>query len=89
MKRYVMQYRAAAEDSLDGWENQSLPTGNGYFGASVFGGEKSERVQFTTNEFANVYSLGGVTSLYRKRLFLRYGLRARTRFNRRRSLLAF
>lgn len=62
MKKYVMQYRAAAEDSLSGWENQSLPTGNGYFGASVFGGEKSERVQFTTNEFANVYSLGGVTS---------------------------
>ena len=62
MKKYVMRYRAAAEDSLDGWENQSLPIGNGYFGASVFGGEKSERVQFTTNEFANVYSLGGVTS---------------------------
>ena len=62
MKKYVMRYRVAAEDSLDGWENQSLPTGNGYFGASVFGGEKSERVQFTTNEFANVYSLGGVTS---------------------------
>ena len=62
MKKYVMRYRAAAEDSLSGWENQSLPTGNGYFGASVFGGEKSERVQFTTNEFANVYSLGGVTT---------------------------
>lgn len=62
MKRYVMKYREAAEDSLKGWENQSLPVGNGYFGASVFGGTEKERVQFTTNEFANVYSLGGVTS---------------------------
>ena len=57
-----MKYREAAENSLTGWENSSLPIGNGYFGASVFGGIKSERIQFTTNEFANVYSLGGVTS---------------------------
>lgn len=62
MKKYVMKYREAAENSLTGWENSSLPIGNGYFGASVFGGVKSERIQFTTNEFANVYSLGGVTS---------------------------
>ena len=62
MKKYVMKYREAAENSLTGWENSSLPIGNGYFGASVFGGIKSERIQFTINEFANVYSLGGVTS---------------------------
>ena len=62
MKKYVMQYREAAKDSLEGWENQSLPIGNGYFGASVFGGIEKERVRFTTNEFANVYSLGGVTN---------------------------
>lgn len=57
-----MKYYSEAEDSLVGWENQSLPIGNGYFGASVFGGAKKERIQFTTNEFANIYSLGGVTS---------------------------
>ena len=62
MKEYVMRYNKAAEDSLQGWETQSLPIGNGYFGASVFGGAEKERVQFTANEFANVYSLGGVTS---------------------------
>ena len=62
MKKYVMRYKEAAEDSLSGWETQSLPIGNGYFGASVFGGVNKERIQFTTNEFANVYSLGGVTS---------------------------
>ena len=62
MKKYVMKYYAEAEDSLDGWESRSLPIGNGFFGASVFGGAQKERVQFTTNEFANVYSLGGVTS---------------------------
>ena len=38
MKKYVMRYKEAAEDSLSGWETQSLPIGNGYFGASVFGG---------------------------------------------------
>lgn len=62
MKKYVMKYDRAAEDSIKGWENDSLPLGNGYFGASVFGGVNSERIQFTTNEFANVCSLGGVTS---------------------------
>ncbi len=62
MKKYVMRYNQAAEDSMRGWETQSLPIGNGYFGASVFGGVKSDRIQFTTNEFANVYALGGVTN---------------------------
>ena len=62
MKKYLMRYYSAAEDSLEGWEARSLPIGNGYFGASVFGGADKERVQFTSNEFANVYSLGGVTS---------------------------
>lgn len=30
-----------------GWENYSLPIGNGFMGASVFGGIKSERLQIT------------------------------------------
>lgn len=62
MKKYIMKYYVAAEDSLESWESQSLPIGNGFFGASVFGGVQNERVQFTTNEFANIYSFGGVTS---------------------------
>lgn len=45
-----------------GWEKYSLPIGNGYGGASVFGGTDEERVQFTTNVFANPFRLGGVSS---------------------------
>lgn len=62
MKKYVMKYYGEAEDSLNGWESRSLPIGNGFFGASVFGGAQRERVQFTSNEFANTYENGGVTS---------------------------
>jgi|GEM_PF-2088819 len=36
-----------AEDSLAGWERESLPIGNGYFGVSVFGGPAHERLQIT------------------------------------------
>ncbi len=36
--------------------------GNGYSGASVFGGTDAERVQFTTNAFANTFRLGGVSN---------------------------
>lgn len=57
-----MRYFAPAESTNEGWEKYSLPIGNGYFGASVFGGHNRERIQFTTNTFANPYDLGGVTS---------------------------
>ena len=39
-------YSSEAPDSYSGWENWSLPIGNGYMGGSVFGGVGSERVQF-------------------------------------------
>ena len=61
-KKMIMRYFSPAENSNDGWEKYSLPIGNGYFGASVFGGYDVERVQFTTNTFANPYYLGGVTN---------------------------
>ncbi len=57
-----MRYFTPAESSNDGWERYSLPIGNGYFGASVFGGTISERIQFTTNTFANNYAQGGVSN---------------------------
>lgn len=53
-------YKEEAPNSLEGWEKYSLPIGNGRFGASIFGGLCPERVQITTNEFANDYSRGGV-----------------------------
>lgn len=61
-KELVMRYFSPAENSDDGWEQYSLPIGNGYFGASIFGGANTERIQFTTNTFANTYEQGGVTN---------------------------
>ena len=62
MKELRLRYKEPAEDSLEGWERYSLPLGNGYAGASVFGGVERERIQFTTNAFANTYKMGGVSS---------------------------
>ena len=62
MKKYVLKYYQPAEDSAKGWENYSLPLGNGYFGVSVFGRTDLERLQFASNAFANDGTLGGVTN---------------------------
>ena len=37
----------------DGWQQWSLPIGNAYFGASVFGRTETERVQITEKTLAN------------------------------------
>ena len=57
-----LRYKTPAERSNEGWEKYSLPIGNGYSGASVFGGTDVERVQFTTNALANPFRLGGVSN---------------------------
>lgn len=62
MKELKLRYKTPAERTNEGWEKYSLPIGNGYSGASVFGGTDAERVQFTTNAFANTFSLGGVSN---------------------------
>ena len=55
----------------DGWERWSLPLGNGYFGANVFGRTVTERIQLTEKSLANPYytpvngkspSLGGLNN---------------------------
>ncbi len=61
-KQLVMRYFTPAERTNEGWEKYSLPIGNGYFGASIFGGYDTERIQFTTNTFCNDYSHGGVSN---------------------------
>jgi len=61
-KKLIMRYFIPAERTDAGWEKYSLPLGNGYFGASVFGGTDTERIQFTTNTFANDFSSGGVAN---------------------------
>jgi alpha-L-fucosidase 2 len=43
--------RTPAEDSIRGWERQSYPIGNGWFGVNVFGGRPEERLQVTENSF--------------------------------------
>ena len=42
-------------DKNDGWERWSLPLGNGYFGANVFGRTASERIQLTEKTLCNDY----------------------------------
>ena len=56
----------------DGWEKWSLPIGNGYFGANVFGRTETERIQITEKTLSNPYyktspdgqnlSLGGLNN---------------------------
>ena len=61
-KDLKLKYKTPAERTNDGWERYSLPIGNGYGGASVFGGTDEERLQFTTNVFANTFCQGGVSN---------------------------
>ena len=61
-KRLVLSYGFPAEDSKEGWERQSVPLGNGYMGANVFGRYDRERIQMTSNQLQNPVSLGGTTS---------------------------
>lgn len=62
MKELILRYSAPAENSIEGWERQSVALGNGYMGANVFGRYDSERVQMTSNQLQNPLSLGGTTS---------------------------
>ncbi len=43
---------------LAGWEKWSLPLGNSYFGASVFGRIAVERINITENSFSNPFYWG-------------------------------
>lgn len=75
MKELKLRYKTPAERTNEGWEKYSLPIGNGYSGASVFGGYDEERVQFTTNAFANTFRLGGVSNFLE--LFIDFNDKAR------------
>ena len=46
------------------WENWSLPIGNGWMGASIFGRNDTDRIQLTENSLDNksLYKLGGLTN---------------------------
>ena len=47
----------------DDWERWSIPLGNGYFGANVFGRTETERIQLTEKTLANPYRINGNSSL--------------------------
>ena len=47
--RHRLVANAPAEDSPGGWEKESFPIGNGWFGVSLFGGVGDERLQVTEN----------------------------------------
>ena len=44
----------------DGWERWSIPLGNGYFGANVFGRTETERIQITEKTLASITKIGGI-----------------------------
>jgi len=60
--QYIMRYRQPAEDSVFGWEHQSLPIGNGFMGANVFGIPERDRIQITENSLQNPGALGGLNN---------------------------
>ena len=66
MKQLKLFYTSPAENSDKGWEEQSMPIGNGYLGANVFGRYDTERVQITENSLENpgytdIGMMGGLT----------------------------
>jgi len=74
-----MKYNSPAENSDNGWEEYSLPLGNGYMGANVFGLCNCERIQITENSMVNPGmgsesgdpDLGGLTNFCE--LYVRFG----------------
>ena len=59
---HVMRATRPAPDSIGGWEQESYPIGNGWFGVSVFGGLPEERLQVTENSFLTRDRLLNLTS---------------------------
>ena len=51
VSRHCITSGRPATDSIKGWERESYPIGNGWFGVNVFGGVESERLQVTENSF--------------------------------------
>ena len=45
----TLTFEKPAEDSMRGWERESFPIGNGWFGVNVFGIPENERLQISDN----------------------------------------
>ena len=85
MKDLKLKYYTSAEDSIEGWEKYSFPIGNGYAGASIFGGAEKERVQITTNVFANTFENGGVSDF--AEIYINFGAKNYADYVRRLDVL--
>lgn len=59
---HILRYKKPAQDSDYGWEHQSLPIGNGYLGANIFGIVKRDRIQITENSLQNKGEDGGLNN---------------------------
>lgn len=75
MKSYRLFYKspalAATISEKEAWEKWSLPLGNGYFGANLFGRTDTERIQFTEKSLSNPYGIGGLNNF--SETFLDFG----------------
>lgn len=82
MKTLRLHYDKPAEATTEteAWELWSLPLGNGYFGASIFGRTDSERIQITENSLSNPMSAGGLNNF--AEVYLEFGHRVVTDYAR-------
>jgi len=88
----VAEYTKKPNSPDDGWEKWSLPIGNGYFGANVFGRTESERIQITEKTLSNPYyktspqgqslSLGGLNNFSETYLDIGHPFSAVTNYER-------
>ena len=61
LKELSTRYFSPADDSIEGWEAYSIPMGNGFIGANIFGRTDRERIQITQNSFVASNAEGGLT----------------------------
>jgi len=50
-KKYILKYNKPAPDTANGWRRHSIPIGNGYSGANIFGRVDKERIQISEESF--------------------------------------
>ena len=61
-KKYRIWYDEEAPQTMKGFEEWSLPIGNGYMGLNVFGGVETELISVTENSMFNPYVDTGTTT---------------------------
>ncbi len=75
---------AYAESERDAWEMWSMPLGNGYFGANVFGRTGVERIQLTENSLSNPMNMGGLNNF--AEILIEFGHEGTVKYERDLSL---